>query len=313
MVGCGTTRVTNTQRTATEQLLISNAIDQSVSQLDFRILANKPVYFDAQYLGTNPDQGYVVSSLRQQLLASGCILVENRNQATYVVEARSGGIGTDQYQVLFGVPQMNLPSVLPGQPSLIPEIPFAKKTDQKGIAKILVFAYNRQTGRPVWQSGIVRSDSTSKDTWVLGAGPFRRGTLGEATEIAGQQLTIPLLSGKENGKEEEAPVIAVTRPAVWQEAPEVALSPYRLTSASTFAETAKAPLAAPPAPAIPPSVETVATGDPTALTQLLGVLPTGTGTEAGHLSPGMGPGQRQNKDQGSRQTPSSSTVTGQPK
>ena len=33
--GCGTTRVTNTQRTATEQLLISNSIDQSVSQQQY--------------------------------------------------------------------------------------------------------------------------------------------------------------------------------------------------------------------------------------------------------------------------------------
>ena len=52
--GCGTTRVTNTQRTATEQLLISNAVDQSVSQLDFRVLAGKPVFFDAQYLAGPP-------------------------------------------------------------------------------------------------------------------------------------------------------------------------------------------------------------------------------------------------------------------
>jgi hypothetical protein len=304
--------VTNSQRTATEQLLVSSAIDQSVSQLDFRVLANKPVYFDAQYLGANPDQGYVVSSLRQQLLASGCLLVENRNQATYVVEARSGGIGTDQYQLLFGVPQMNVPSVLPGQPSLIPEIPFAKKTDQKGIAKILVFAYNRRTGRPVWQSGMVRSDSTSKDTWVLGAGPFRRGTLGEATEIAGQQVTIPLLNGKENGNEETAPVIEVTRPAVWEETPEAALSPYRLTRESTAAEPAKAP-AASPAPAALLSVESVGAGDPTALTQLLGIKPAGAATDSGHPSAGMGPGQPQSKDQ-QRQTPSPSTgVIGQPK
>lgn len=248
-VGCGTTRVTNSQRTATEQLLVSNAIDQSISQFDFRVLANKPVFFDAHYLGASVDQGYVVSSLRQHLLACGCILAEDRSQATYVVEARSGGIGTDLHELLFGVPQMNLPSVLPGQPSLIPEIPLAKKTDQKGVAKVAVFAYNRRTGRPVWQSGVIQSDSTLKDTWVLGAGPFRRGTLGEATEFAGQQLTIPLLSGKDGGKEEAAPVVAVTRPAVWAESPETELlSPYRLTAESRAAEPPK--VATPAAPSV---------------------------------------------------------------
>jgi hypothetical protein len=296
--GCGTTRVTNTQRAATEQLLVSNAVDQSVSQLDFRALAGKRVYFDAQYLAPGPDQGYVVSSLRQQLLASGCLLQENRAQAAYVVEARSGGIGTDQHSLLFGVPQMNVPGVLPGQPSLIPEIPLAKRVDQRGVAKIAVFAYNRYTGRPVWQSGVVRAEGTSKDTWVLGAGPFRRGTLGEPTDIAGQQVSIPMLSGKEGGKEEEdAPVLAVTRPAAWPEGPTVTPNPFALLTA--------APAAPAPAPAKAsfsgaPSVESVGAGssnqkagaapgqgaDPTmppldlAPFRLLGFKPDGPGTAA---------------------------------
>jgi hypothetical protein len=223
-IGCGTTRISDTQRTATEQLLVSNAVDQAVSVLDFRILAGKPVYFDAQYLAGSVDRGYVVSSLRQHLLACGCILKEDRTQATYVVEARSGGIGTDRYQLLLGVPEMNLPSFMPGQPTLIPEIPLAKRTDQKGVAKLAVFAYNRRTGRPVWQSGVVRMISTSKDTWLFGAGPFRRGTLDEGTEFAGQPLSIPqiplpLLAGKEATKEEPSPVIAVTRAASWTEPP----------------------------------------------------------------------------------------------
>jgi hypothetical protein len=224
-IGCGTTRVSDTQRTATEQLLVSNAIDQAVSQLDFRILAGKQVYFDAQYLSGSVDRGYVVSSLRQHLLACGCILREDRTQATYVVEARSGGIGTDRYQLLVGVPEMNLPSLAPGQPTLIPEIPLAKRTDQKGVAKLAVFAYNRRTGRPVWQSGVVRMVSASKDTWVCGAGPFRSGTLDEGTEFAGQpvsipQIPLPLLTGKEPTKEAPSQVIAVTRAATWNEPPE---------------------------------------------------------------------------------------------
>jgi len=251
--GCGATRVTNTQRAATEQLLVSNAIDQAVSQLDCRVLAGKPVFFDGQYLAAGPDQGYLVSSLRQQLLASGCLLQEARVSSTYVVEARSGGVGTDQFALLIGVPQMNVPSVLPGQPSLIPEIPLAKRTDQKGVAKIAVFAYNRYTGRPVWQSGVVQAEGTSKDTWVLGAGPFRRGTLGEATEIAGTQVAIPLLSGKEGGKVEAVPVLAVTSPARWLEPPDAPRSPVPLTGSFGTPEPAKTS----PPPAVPPSVESV--------------------------------------------------------
>jgi hypothetical protein len=294
VAGCGTTRVTSTQRTATEQLLVSNAIDQSVSQLDFRVLAGKPIYFDAQYLGPGADHGYVVSSLRQHLLACGCLLQEDRSHAMYVVEARSGGIGTDLHEVLLGVPQMNVPSLLPGQPSMIPEIPFAKKTDQKGVAKIAVFAYNRCTGRPVWQSGVVQSDSTSKDTWVLGAGPFRRGTIGEATEIAGQHVAIPLLSGKE-GSKEEVPVLAVTRPAAWEE-PDSLPEPIRTASGSTAAEPSKAP--GPVALAAPASlsVESVSAGGPGRASGLPAALPTGLIPEPSRAGSGSTAGQSQGKD-----------------
>lgn len=215
---CGTTRVTDTSRSATEQLLISQAVDEAVSQIDFRVLAGRKVFFDPQCLDKTVDAGYVISSLRQQLLAHGALLQEERAKATIVVEARAGGIGTDRQDVLIGVPQMTLPAVYPGIPSVIPEIPFAKRTNQKGVAKIAVFAYNRVTGQPLWQSGIVRTDATARDTWVAGAGPFRRGTIGESIDLAGFHLDIPLLAGRDES-EPALPWVSATQTAYWPEPP----------------------------------------------------------------------------------------------
>ena len=215
LAGCGTTRMTDSSRTATEQLLISSAIDHSVSEFDFRGLAGKKVYFDAQYLDGTVDKGYVVSSLRQHLLASGCLLQEERKKATYVVEARSGGVGTDHSSLLVGVPQMNVPTLVPGQPSQIPEIPLAKKNDQNGVAKIAVFAYNRLTGERVWQSGVVQSNSTSKDVWVLGAGPFQRGSIRTRTTFAGEPILSPF--GLRNEEQARTPAVPVTDADAWVE------------------------------------------------------------------------------------------------
>jgi hypothetical protein len=224
--GCGTTRLTDTQRTATEQLLVSNAIDQAVSEFDFSELSGKSVFFDAQYLEGAVDRGYLVSTVRQQLLAQGCLLQEDRAKATYVVEVRTGGIGTDRHALLVGIPQMSVPALVPGQPSQIPEIPFAKKTDQEGVAKIAVFAYNRQTGRLVWQSGTAKAMSTSKDTWVLGAGPFQRGTIRNGTEFAGEPLPIPRFTEKDG---DGAPSLTpVTEPADFSEPASPVTSSKRL-------------------------------------------------------------------------------------
>src|SRR4051812_44488224 len=99
MAGCGTTRLTDTTRTGTEQLLISHSIDETVTQLDFRPFAGKKVYLDPQYLDGVTDKGYLISSLRQHVLACGGLLQEDRKSATYIIEARAGGIGTDRDQL----------------------------------------------------------------------------------------------------------------------------------------------------------------------------------------------------------------------
>lgn len=179
VLGCGTTRMSDTLRTGTEQILLSAAIDRAINELDFEILEGKDVFFDPQYLKGVSDEGYIVSSIRQRLLAAGVFLKPTRDEATYIVEARAGAVGTNRQDVLIGVPQTSLPAgaLAAGAPSVIPEIPLAKKTQQKGVAKIAVFAYNQVTGQALWQSGATPITADARDSWVLGAGPFQRGSI----------------------------------------------------------------------------------------------------------------------------------------
>jgi hypothetical protein len=238
VAGCGTTRVTDTSRTASEMLLVSQAVDEAVAKFDFSPLAGKPVFLDTQYLDGVVDRGYVVSTLRQHLLAHGALLLEDRAKAQYVVEARSGGVGTDRHSLLFGVPQMTVPALVPGQPTQIPEIALVKKTDQKGLAKLAVFAYHRPTGRAVWQSGAVESVSTLKDTWVFGAGPFSKGSVHQETLLAGEPLPkvpIPFLPGAE--PEETAPVRRPTVARLFKQfEPPTPAAVAGLTGPAVFAE-----------------------------------------------------------------------------
>ena len=189
LAGCGTTRTSDSPRAATEMLLVSQAVDYAVAKMDFTALAGQPVFLDSSPLEKDVvDKGYVISLVRQQILAHGGLLQEDRGRAVYVVELRAGAIGTDRHSVLLGTPAVSLPALLPGVPTNIPEIALMKKNDQRGVAKIGVFAYNRVTGRAVWQSGTVESSSQVKDTWVFGAGPFTRGTIRQRTELAGEPL-----------------------------------------------------------------------------------------------------------------------------
>jgi hypothetical protein len=198
VVGCGTTKWSDSPRTATEQLLISDAVDRAVSEIDFGALADRSVYLDTRFIVTTLDQNYVVSTLRQHMLASGCIIKDKAEDADYVVEVRTGSLGTNRNDVLLGLPATNLPSVglLPTGTASIPEIALAKTTNQQAVCKIAVYAYDRASGRPVWQSGNRKVASRAKDRWLFGTGPFQRGTIYDGTAFAGEKLHVPLLRPK---------------------------------------------------------------------------------------------------------------------
>jgi hypothetical protein len=266
MAGCGTTRSTDTNRTATEQLLVSDAIDRALQSMNLQSLSGQSVFFDDSKLADVVDKNYLISSLRQYLLANGCSLKDKREDADFVVEARAGAVGTDRSDLLFGLPSMNVPQIALVQPvaAIIPEIPIAKRKDQRGIAKIAVFAYHRQTGAPVWQSGLVHEESSANDVWILGAGPFQRGTIYTGTEFAGAAIGNEELKAKA-GAHRLPPVdlvhenmfkspqqFAKQTPAVDQkvvQAVHQAPAPTTATAASTAAPIAPKPAASPTAAA----------------------------------------------------------------
>jgi hypothetical protein len=193
--GCGTTK----SYLATEQLLLSDAVDAAVSQIDFSALAHRHVFLDTTYLKTvkGPaliDSDYVISSLRQQMVSAGVLLVDGRDEADLIAEARMGALGFDSNNVVYGIPAGNnlttATSALAGTSLLpaIPEISFARREGRLGASKVAVFAYDRETKEPYWQSGISQSASDAKDFWVLGIGPFQSGTIHDGTRFAGANV-----------------------------------------------------------------------------------------------------------------------------
>ncbi len=201
LLGCGTTK----SFTATEQLLVSDAVDSTVSQIDFRPLSGKKIFLDNTFIPSqkgvpNPNpqlvhSEYVSSSLRQQMLAAGVYLCDKREDAEIIVEARLGALGFDGHSVTYGLPASNsltsAASTLSGAPMipLLPELSFAKKEAKQGAAKLALFAYERVSLQPVWQSGIARSSSSARDTWVLGMGPLQYGTIYDGARFAGNKIT----------------------------------------------------------------------------------------------------------------------------
>lgn len=187
--GCGTTRWSDSKRTATEQLLISDAVERAVMQIDMRPLAGQTVFLDTTILDDATDGKYLASALKHQLLASGCRLAPAADTAEIIVEARAGAIGTDRNDLLFGIPATSVE--VAGNGTSIPEMAIFKRTDQRGVAEVNLFAYERQSGRAVWQSGLAHTNSNTRDRWLMGTGPFQDGDINERMEFAGERLRSP--------------------------------------------------------------------------------------------------------------------------
>ncbi len=255
--GCGTTRWSDTARTATEQMLMSDAIDRSISQIDFSVLAGREVFLDGKYIAGLVDEKYVMSTLRQHLFASGCIVKDKPEDAAYMVEVRAGALGTNRNDLLFGIPATNLPTgggLVPLAPSAIPELSFMKRTAQQGVCKVAIFAYDRSSGQPVWQSGVRQQVSKAKDVWVLGTGPFQHGTIYNGTKFAGEGLHVPL---GDKTKATPQDNVSVAKEILFREPTRTARLPAARTSASSPAPAETSPTHAPPAvEAPPPSVVT---------------------------------------------------------
>jgi hypothetical protein len=179
--GCSTLRVTDPARTASEQLLMTQAISRACEQLSALPLFDKLVWVDAQYVSLpEAEQAYLLGELRARLLESGVRLVLKREQAGIVLEVRSGGVGIDRLDYLLGLPAFVLGASAAGadvsgvseNPTLItPEIAIVKKINQQGYASVAFIAYWADTGELVHASGPFVGRTRREDYWLFGTGP----------------------------------------------------------------------------------------------------------------------------------------------
>jgi len=174
--GCTTARQTNTARTAREQLLISNAVDQALSKVDFTAFYGQRVHVEEKFLDCT-DKGYVLGSIRHRLMMNGATIATKPEEADVVMELRSGAVGTDDANSFLGIPEIVLPGML-----TLPEVKLVTRTRQSALAKIGLVAYDAKSHQLLGEGGVSSSMSDDTNLYVLGIGPFQSGTARQELE-----------------------------------------------------------------------------------------------------------------------------------
>ena len=186
-VGCTTSRTTDTARTGLEQLLISNAIDQTLDKTGLPPVDGRSVFIEEKYLDS-VDKGYIVAKTRQKLLRQGALLVDKKEDSEITVELSSGGVGTDNVNSYIGSPGLTVP----GLPVELPEVRLYEKNSQFGTAKIGVVAYATGNGRLIYDGGTPLARANDSKWSLLGIGPFEQGTV--RSEVIAQTGNIDFTS-----------------------------------------------------------------------------------------------------------------------
>jgi hypothetical protein len=172
LAGCTTNRVTEPYQTATEQALVSSAVDHAIDNLKPPIRRNSKVYVDAAFFdgATGGNEivlpRYTIAAVRDLILRDGGDLVDDRKAADLIVELRNGGQAIDHKTLLIGVPTIPVPIPLTGTVQT-PELALFKRDNQRGISKIALTVYGAKSGVLAGSSGPIYGDSHDTRWTVL--------------------------------------------------------------------------------------------------------------------------------------------------
>lgn len=170
--------------------MLSRAAEEAVGQLSFDTLHGRRVFVDTQYFAA-AEQQFVLGELRARLLLSGVQLVRTFDQAQVILEVRSGGVGIDRNDYLFGLPPVTLSgggasdlTSVGTLPIVTPELAIVKSREQRGTASVAYVAYWAETGEVVASSGPYFGRTLRDDWWFFGVGPR---TIGNIPPIEGAE------------------------------------------------------------------------------------------------------------------------------
>ena len=164
-------RMTQPAQSVGEQLLLSTAIDRTLSELDMEAIGRLKgfkVYLSTTYLKAL-DQEYLIGSLRDLLFSSGVLVGDDPGQAQMIVEVRSGANSLDSATVTAGIAEdQALPNPVTGAPVALPELALFKKENNVSVTTVALVAYHANTRVHVFSSGTLLGGAYDRHYQILG-------------------------------------------------------------------------------------------------------------------------------------------------
>ena len=191
--GCTSPRITETGRSAVEQMLLSGVVDLGLGNADFSEFAGKKAFVDYDYLAPQVDKPYVQGVFEKQLAKNGLIVSRDVKDADITIQILCGVLATDTTKFTIGLPQLPIPIPDTSLNVAIPELPLFQKLTRSGYGKFGFTVLESKTRKPVKVFGNIMA-RTSYTNWFIMLIPFRS-----------HDMQMDIKSGSENSLEFDMP------------------------------------------------------------------------------------------------------------
>lgn len=186
---CGVSRdASKSPRAATEQLLLSQAVERSLEDVSVPMLTDATVVMEVA--GLTPDQFYVRDAVAGHLARTqGVRVMGARDQAKYVVRVMVQALGTELDQSFFGMPQVQGGLL----PIALPELPLYKFIREVGYVRYSLNIYEAATGKLALTTPWFTKTAAWRQYTIFIFLTFRTSTLTDPPELS-RPPAVPILT-----------------------------------------------------------------------------------------------------------------------
>lgn len=172
MSACSSPFITNTPRSAVEQLLICTVVERAIGNVDLASYKSKKAFPDYSFLTPQVDKDFVKGYFELHLAASGIIVVKDEASADIIIQPSCGVLATDIDKVLIGTPSLPVPIPEMGVSLVIPEIPIFMHLTRSGYGRFFFTVRDAKSLAPL--ETISGANAYAEyNNWVVLLVPFK--------------------------------------------------------------------------------------------------------------------------------------------
>ena len=171
-VACSDPFITNTGRSAVEQMLLCSVVERGISKAEFARYRGKIVQMDYSHLAPQVDKDLIIAYTELHLANSGVIVAQGDMKPEYIIEVSCGVLATDIDKIMIGTPMLPIPVTNTNLNIVIPEIPLLRRICRSGHGRFFFNILTAADKKPV-ESFIGLNAQAQYINWTVMLIPFK--------------------------------------------------------------------------------------------------------------------------------------------